>query len=383
MEVGATHLTAALLETAGALFLLRPGGAPASAVSDPTLPFVVEVDASEVGVGAVLSQRQEGNFDVGDWELQVVRLSLEEWRHWLEGAKDPFLTLTDHRNLKYIQTDVDVDIHQALEREPAPATCPPERTYVPTGESLPGPAGGVGPLPSLGGVRPELTSSLLHQADSLPVHPGISARPGPVDPEPDQTPAVDEWFRRAEEVWNAAHVRLQRAVCRQKEQTDRHLNEAPLFHPGDLVWLSTRNLPLHLPWRKLSHGFVGPFKVLRRVNETGGSLSPEWCRPPRHLSASHGHRWDHRLCRQVPPGLPTSWGSAPVPGGLGGVQPRGVLLGLNGRHPGPQHCPGFPPPPSRPACSSPSGPSSWPASSCGWSRASGAGYCHVYSRSSA
>ena len=27
--------------------------------------------------------------------------------------------------------DIDMDIHQALEREPAPATCPPERIYVP------------------------------------------------------------------------------------------------------------------------------------------------------------------------------------------------------------------------------------------------------------
>jgi hypothetical protein len=29
--------------------------------------------------------------------------------------------------------DVDVNICQALEREPAPATCPPECTYIPTG----------------------------------------------------------------------------------------------------------------------------------------------------------------------------------------------------------------------------------------------------------
>ncbi|KAK3537781.1 hypothetical protein QTP70_018449 [Hemibagrus guttatus] len=30
-------------------------------------------------------------------------LSLEEWRHWLEGAKHPFQVLTDHKNLEYIQ----------------------------------------------------------------------------------------------------------------------------------------------------------------------------------------------------------------------------------------------------------------------------------------
>uniref|UniRef100_A0A8K9UM89 Integrase catalytic domain-containing protein n=1 Tax=Oncorhynchus mykiss TaxID=8022 RepID=A0A8K9UM89_ONCMY len=48
---------------------------------------------------------------------------------------------------------------------------------------------------------------------------------------------------------------------------DRHHSEAPVFAPGDCVWLSTRNLPLRLSYRKLGPRFVGPFKVLRRVKE--------------------------------------------------------------------------------------------------------------------
>lgn len=106
--------------------------APVLVQPDPSGQFIVEVDASDTGVGAVLSQRSatdgkvhpcaffsrrlsqpEARYDVGDKELLAIKLALEEWRHWLEGAVRPFVVWTDHKNLSYIRTTKRLNPRQA------------------------------------------------------------------------------------------------------------------------------------------------------------------------------------------------------------------------------------------------------------------------------
>uniref|UniRef100_A0A8C6NUN6 Gypsy retrotransposon integrase-like protein 1 n=1 Tax=Nothobranchius furzeri TaxID=105023 RepID=A0A8C6NUN6_NOTFU len=45
----------------------------------------------------------ESRCDVGDSALLAVKLALEEWRHWLEGAELPFIIWTDYKNLIYLK----------------------------------------------------------------------------------------------------------------------------------------------------------------------------------------------------------------------------------------------------------------------------------------
>ncbi|KAL0195693.1 hypothetical protein M9458_009265, partial [Cirrhinus mrigala] len=532
---------------------------------DPNKPFLVEVDASSSGVGAVLSQRQgqppktypcayfshkltsaERNYDVGNRELLAIKLALEEWRHWLEGAQHPFTVLTDHKNLEYLRSarvlnhrqaqwalffsrfqfqvtyrpgsqntkadalsrmhdpdltqpspgtilptsvvvspvawDIMTEISEAHTQDPAPANCPDHLTYVPPNlrprvlslthsspsSGHPGieatldllsnrfwwpsirhdtivfikncsicntaksprqlPAGLLQPLPiprrpwshiavdfvtdlpsSNGnttiltvvdrfskGCRliplpklptametaealceavfryyglpkdivsdrgPQFTSRLWrsffkllgvdislssgyhpqsngqaerlnqelirflrsycrdHQEDwsrfllwaeyaqnslrkpSTNLTPfqcvlGFQPPLFPWSGEPSELPAVNSWFQRCEETWNRAHVHLQRAVRRTQIQADRRRRPSPTYEPGQWVWLSTRDLRLRLPSKKLSPRYVGPFRIIRQITPVSFKLElPAEYRisPTFHVSLSGEPRRD-------------------------------------------------------------------------------------------
>ncbi|KAK3563698.1 hypothetical protein QTP86_034431 [Hemibagrus guttatus] len=63
------------------------------------------------GSGHVHNRKR--NYDIGNWELLAIKLALEEWRHWLEGARLPFLVLTDHKNLEYLRATKRLNPRQA------------------------------------------------------------------------------------------------------------------------------------------------------------------------------------------------------------------------------------------------------------------------------
>ncbi len=90
------------------------------AIPNKTDPYMVEADASEGAVGAVLSHKQNGkwrpvafmskslsatehNYEIYDKELLAIMLALDEWRHYLMGAACDVEIWTDHQNLQYFR----------------------------------------------------------------------------------------------------------------------------------------------------------------------------------------------------------------------------------------------------------------------------------------
>src|SRR5271167_276442 len=88
----------------------------------PDKPLIVETDASDYALGAILSiiddsgevhpvafhsrvfTSAEVNYDTHDKELLAIFAAFKIWRHYLEGSASPIDVVTDHKNLEYFST---------------------------------------------------------------------------------------------------------------------------------------------------------------------------------------------------------------------------------------------------------------------------------------
>jgi hypothetical protein len=106
--------------------------APVLVLPDDDLPFRLEADGSGIATGAVLSQQSvddnalhpvtflskalnpvECNYEIHDTEMLAIIRGLEEWRHYLEGARHPVEIWTNHKNLEYLRVAQKLNRQQA------------------------------------------------------------------------------------------------------------------------------------------------------------------------------------------------------------------------------------------------------------------------------
>ena len=98
---------------------------PTLSLLDFNQPFVLETDASDSRVGAILTQGgrplafisqalvpKHLGLSVYDKELLVVLIVIEKWRHYLEEGR--FIIKTDHESLKFL---LQQKLHTHLQRK--------------------------------------------------------------------------------------------------------------------------------------------------------------------------------------------------------------------------------------------------------------------------
>ncbi|MBW0565337.1 hypothetical protein O181_105052 [Austropuccinia psidii MF-1] len=79
---------------------------------------------------------------------------------------------------------------------------------------------------------------------------------------------------------------LEVSINRFKRYADKSRASPPVFNPGDMVWLSSKNIKSTRPTKTLSEGWLGPFPILKKVSthayhlngnsSTQFSIFPSW-----------------------------------------------------------------------------------------------------------
>ncbi|CAJ0946555.1 unnamed protein product [Ranitomeya imitator] len=275
----------------------------------------------------------------------------QQWRHWLERAKHPVVVLTDHKNLTYLESAKRLNPRQArwslffsrfdfvvsyLPGSKNVKADAQSRSFVPDSPGLPEPAG---ILKEGTNGQTERTNQTLEtylrcfvSADQddwvsfLPLaefalnnrassatlvslffcnsgfHPRFSS--GQV--ESSNCPGVDTVVDRLQQIW--AHVVDNLTLSQEKAQrfANRRRCVGPRLRVGDLVWLSSRYIPMKVSSPKFKPRFIGPYRISEVLNPVSFRLT---------LPASFSiHNMFHRslLRRYVAPVVPSIDPPAPV-----------------------------------------------------------------------
>ncbi|MBW0545112.1 hypothetical protein O181_084827 [Austropuccinia psidii MF-1] len=81
-----------------------------------------------------------------------------------------------------------------------------------------------------------------------------------------QDTSVEKLSTKITSVQQDVKRELEVAINRFKRYADKSRAIQPVFNPGDMVWLSSKNIEATSPTKKLCERFFGPFPLLKKVS---------------------------------------------------------------------------------------------------------------------
>ncbi|MBW0533388.1 hypothetical protein O181_073103 [Austropuccinia psidii MF-1] len=274
---------------------------------DPSLPTIVETDASDYALSAVLHQISDSgkhpiafdsrrllpaelNYEIYDKELLGIVWALKRWRAFLLSLFFSFEVLTNHSSLQYFMSSKILTCRQARwaeflsEFHFSITYCPGCLATFPDALSC-----WDNVSPERGGdfisKNPMNYQKIIKQEQiqaskffSVKVE-AFSNFIEPIQKELWQDSQYRSIFQdlgkdtpagklstKIQSVQQDVKRELEVAMNRFKRYSDKSRASPPAFNPGDMVWLSSKNIKSTSPTKKLSERWLGPFSILKKVS---------------------------------------------------------------------------------------------------------------------
>ncbi|MBW0529800.1 hypothetical protein O181_069515 [Austropuccinia psidii MF-1] len=263
--------------------------------SNPSLPTIVETNASNYALGAVLGQVSasgkppiafgsrkpvpaELNYEIHDKELLGIVWALKRWRAFLLSLYSPFEVLTNHSFLQSFMSSKFLtrrqahwaeflsEFHFSITYHPGclatllDALSRWDKVYPQTGED----SIRNNPMNFQQLIKQDELQPSRYFAQSLFfTFYGRDPKFDSVNITKD-TPS-GKLSTKIQSVQQGVKTVLEVAINRFKRYADESRASPPDFNPGDMVWLSSKNIKSTRPTKKLSERWLGPFPILKKV----------------------------------------------------------------------------------------------------------------------
>ncbi|KAM9400460.1 uncharacterized protein ACWYII_030383 [Salvelinus alpinus] len=268
----------------GAFDLLkkRVTSAPILVTPDVTKQFIVEVDASEVGVGAILSQRFQSDDKVHPCAYFSHRLSPSE----------PEGILPEGRVVGLTVWGIERQVKQALTHTASPRACPSNLLFVPVSIRLAvlqwAHSAKLAGHPGVRGTLASIRQRFWWPTQERDTRRFVAACPDCAQTKSGNSPHAGRLrpLPIPSRPWSQIALDFSTGLPSSAGRTVRAANKRRIkslrYCRGQRVWLSTRNLSLTTASRKLTPRVIGPFRVSQVVNPVAVRLLL-----PRHLRRVH------------------------------------------------------------------------------------------------